>query len=90
MGEKVIEGGEYPPSHENEHKEKAIEKKGVLLDSVTVTMGSAAKGTAVALKGYVDMLDVSDEGEPDTDTEKKIENMIKIRQKLQKDGLIIS
>ena len=74
--------------HENEEREKAREKKGMYLDSINVKMGSAAKGTAVDLKCYVDFLDVSKKGEPDTDTEKKIENMLKLRSKLKTDGLV--
>lgn len=68
--------------HENEAKEEVRDKKGVLLDSVTFTAGSAAKGTAVSLKCYINLLDVSVEGQLDTDTEKKVENMQKLWQKI--------
>ena len=38
--------------HENEIKENVRENKGTMLDSVTISAGSAAKGTSVALKCY--------------------------------------
>ncbi len=74
--------------NENEHKEAAREKKGALLDSVTISMGSAAKGTAVALKCYVDLLDVSKKGQEDTETEIKVANLVKLQQKLRSMGVI--
>lgn len=67
--------------HENEEKEKAREKKGVLLDSMNISSGSAAKGTAVTLKTYYSVLDVDD-------AQKRIENALKIRQFLQGKGLM--
>ncbi len=78
-----------PFFHENKMKEIAREKKGVLLDSVTITMGSAAKGTAVALKCYLDLLDVSGKDEPDNDTDRKIENLFKLREKIKIKGFIV-
>ncbi len=67
--------------HENDEKDKAREKKGELLDSVTLTMGTAAKGTAVALKCYVDLVDVSAKGK--TKTDDKIDNLLRVREKLK-------
>ncbi len=75
--------------NENEAKELAREKKGTLLDSVTITMGSAAKGTAVALKCYVDLLDVSGKEGEQTETEKKVQNLFKLRQMMQDKGLVV-
>jgi len=74
--------------HEQEAKEKAREKKGELLDSFSLVIGTAGKGGALAIKCYVDMLDVSKEGEPDTDTEKKLTNLKKLRQKALQEGLV--
>ena len=75
--------------NENEAKELAREKKGTLLDSVTITMGSAAKCTAVALKCYVDLLDVSGNEGEQTETEKKVQNLFKLRQMMQDKGLVV-
>jgi len=75
--------------HENEMKEEAREKKGDLLDSITMTLGTAGKGGSIAIKAYVNLLDVSKEGEPDTDTELKIANLQKVRQKMISDGLVL-
>lgn len=76
------------PKHENEYKEEAREKKGTLLDSVTMTIGTPAKGGSIALKCYVDMLDVSKEGELDTDTEIKVQNLFKLRELIKQKGFI--
>lgn len=67
---------------ENEMKQQARDKKGVLLDSLNITSGSAAKGNAVALKTYYDAHDVED-------AQIKIENTLKIRQYLMDKGLIL-
>lgn len=74
--------------HENVAKEAAIEKKGELLDSVTITMGSPTKGTAVALKCYIDLMDISKADETMTKTEIKVSNLIKLKQKMVEEGVL--
>ena len=66
---------------ENDEKKKAVERKGEMLDSMNISSGSAAKGTAVSLKTYYDINDIED-------AQKKIENALKIRQFLQGKGIM--
>lgn len=67
--------------HENEVKDEVREKKGEMLDSLTITAGSAAKGISVAVKCYYNSLDIDD-------AQARIENILKIRQFLIGKGVI--
>ena len=60
---------------ELEFKEAHKTKHGEQLDSMSISVGSAAKGTAIALKTYYDVHDIDD-------AQQKIENTLKIRQYL--------
>ena len=67
--------------HENEFKEEARDKKGSMLDSFTISSGSAAKGISIGLKVYYNAMDIDE-------AQKKIENTLKIRQYLMEKGII--
>jgi len=57
---------------EPEFKEAHKTKVGDNTDSFSISVGSAAKGTAVALKVYYNALEINE-------AQKKIENTLKIR-----------
>ena len=75
---------------ENDMKQQARDKKGELLDSINLTMGTAGKGTAVTLKCYINLLVVAQEDEEDTDTEIKVKNLFRLRQMMIDKGLVLS
>ena len=72
---------------ENEAKQQARDKKGELLDSFEISMGTPSKGTAIKLKCYFDALDVSpNESETEGKAEIKVKNLLKIKTYLSKQG----
>jgi len=67
--------------NENEIKEIHREKHGEQLDSVTITSGTAAKGTAIQVKAYFDA------SKPD-EAQAKVDGALKIRGYLSKLGMM--
>ena len=61
--------------NEQEAREKAVERKGDMLDHFEIEAGSAAKGVKVSLKTYYNAMDIDE-------AQTKIENTLKIRQYL--------
>jgi len=68
-------------TNENDIKESHREQHGTQLDSVTITSGSAAKGTAIQVKAYFDA------SKPD-EAQAKVDGALKIRGYLSKLGLM--
>lgn len=65
--------------NEIEAKEEARERKGDLLNSVTITEGSAAKGISIGIKAYYGLNTTDDEIEKMLNRQLKIREFFKLK-----------
>ena len=66
-------------------KEKAVEKRGELLDSIEFAMGTPSKGAAIKLKAYVDFSKAKGETNSVQD---KVDGLLKTHSYLKEKGYL--